>query len=84
MIKFISNVIVLVDLLSMVPESILYSFGLSSPPGHRIYKEPKIKLFKKINKPVLSHISFYLEDDDHKAVNFNGETIRFACQPIKD
>ena len=28
-------------------EPILYSFALSSPPGHKIHKEPRIKLFKK-------------------------------------
>ena len=38
-----------------IREPILFSFALSSPPGHKIYKEPKIKLFKKINKSVLSH-----------------------------
>ena len=66
-----------------IRESIFYSFALSSPPGHKIYKEPRIKLFKKINKSVLSHITFYFEDDDHKAVDFNGETISFTCQLIK-
>ena len=31
-------------------ESILFSFGLSSPPHHKIYKKPRVKLFfKKIN-----------------------------------
>ena len=30
-----------------IREPILYSFALSSPPGHKIYKEPKVKLFKK-------------------------------------
>ena len=30
-----------------IREPILYSFALSSPPGHRIYKEPMIKLFKR-------------------------------------
>ena len=64
-------------------EPILYSFALSSPPGHKIYKEPRVKLFKKINISVLSHITFYFEDDDHKAVDFNGETISFTCQLIK-
>ena len=64
-------------------EPILYSFSLDQPPGHKIYKEPKVKLFKKINKSVLSHISFYLEDDDYKGVDFNGETISFTCQLIK-
>ena len=63
-----------------VREAILYSFALSSPPGHKTFKEPKVKLFKKINKSVLSHITFYIEDDDYKAVDFNGETISFTCQ----
>ena len=64
-------------------EPILFSFALSSPPGHKIYKEPRVKLFKKVNKSVLSHITFYFEDDDHKAVDFNNETINFTCQLIK-
>ena len=66
-----------------VREPILFSFALSSPPGHKIYKERSVKLFKKINKSVLSHITFYFEDDDHKPVGFNGETISFTCQSIK-
>ena len=66
-----------------IREPILYSFALSSPPGHRIYNEPRIKLFKKIKKSVLSHITFYFEDNNHKAVDFNGETISFTCQLIK-
>ena len=64
-------------------EPILYSFALDQPPGHKIYKEPKVKLFKKINKRVLSHITFYLEDDDYKPVDFNNEIISFTCQLIK-
>ena len=66
-----------------VREPILYSFALSSPPGHKIFKEPRIKLFKKINKSVLSHITFYFEDDDYKPVDFQNETISFTCQLIK-
>ena len=66
-----------------IREPILYSFALDQPPVHKIYKEPKVKLFKKINKSVLSHITFYFEDDDYKAVDFNGETISFTCQLIK-
>ena len=30
-----------------VREPILYSFALDTPPGQKIYKEPRIKLFKK-------------------------------------
>ena len=64
-------------------EPILFSFVLSSPPGHKIYKEPRVKLFKKVNKSVLSHITFYFEDDDYKPVDFHNETISFTCQLIK-
>ena len=71
------------SILNGIREPILYSFALSSPPGHKIYKEPRVKLFKKINKSVLSHITFYFEDDDHKPVDFNNETISFTCQLIK-
>ena len=63
-----------------VREPILYSFALLSPPANKIYKEPRVKLFKKTTKSVLPHITFYSEDDDHKAVDLNGETIRFTCQ----
>ena len=66
-----------------IRESILFNFALSSPPGYKKYKEPRVKLFKKINKSILSHITFYFEDDDHKPVNFNGETVSFTCQLIK-
>ena len=66
-----------------IREPILYSFALSSPPGHKIYKEPRVKLFKKVNKSVLSQITFYFEDDDYKAVDFNGGMISFTCQLSK-
>ena len=66
-----------------VREANLYSFALSSPPGHKIFKEPKMKLFKRVNKSVLSHITFYLEDDDHKPVDFHNKTIGFTCQLIE-
>ena len=66
-----------------VRETISYSFALSSPPGHKIYKETRVKLFKKTIKPVISHITFYLEDDDHKAVDFINDTVSFTCHLIK-
>ena len=37
-------------------EPILFSFGLTSRPGRKRFKEPTIKLFKEINKYVLSQI----------------------------
>ena len=66
-----------------VREPVLYFFALDQPPNHEIYKEPKVKLFKKINKSVLSHIAFYLEDDVYKPVDFNNEIVSFTCQLIK-
>ena len=66
-----------------IREPFLYSFALSSPLRHKIYKEPRVKLFKKISKSVLSHITFYFEDDARKPVDFNNETISFTCQLIK-
>ena len=66
-----------------IRELILYSFALDQPPGHTIYKEQKVKLFEKVNKSVLSHITFYVKDDDYKAVDFNGESISITCQLIK-
>ena len=71
------------SILDGIRQPILFSFALDQPPGHKIYKEPKVKIFKKVNKSVLSHINFYFEDDDHKPVDFNGETISFTCQLIK-
>ena len=59
----------------------LYCTALHSI-GHPviIYKQPRVKLLKKF---VLSHVTFYVEDDDHKAVNFNGETMRFFVEYLK-
>ena len=64
-------------------EPILYSFTLSSPPGFKICKEPRRKVFKRTEKSVLLHITFYLEDDDHKPVDFNGEIFSFTCQLVE-
>ena len=71
------------SVLNGVRQPILYSFALDKPPERITYKEPRIKLFEKINKHVLSHEAFYSEDDDHKAVDFNEETVNFNCQLIK-
>ena len=46
-------------------------------------KNQESNFLKKINKSVLSHVNFYFEDDDHKHVDFNGETISFTCQLIE-
>ena len=60
-----------------------YSFALEKPPAHKIYKQTRNENFKQIKKSVLHRITFYLEDDDQKPVNFKGKTISFTCQLIK-
>ena len=72
-----------VSVVNGIRRPVLYNFALSSPPGHIIHKEPRIKLFKTVNKSVLSDKSFYLEDNDQKLVDFNGETINFTSQLIE-
>ena len=62
---------------------ILFSFVLDKKPGYKVFSEPGTILYKKINKSVLNTITFYLEDDNNKVVDFNGETLTFTLQMIK-
>ena len=62
---------------------ILYSFVLDKLPGFKVLCEPETIHYKKTNKSVLNNITFYLEDDDHKEVDFNGETLTITLQMIK-
>ena len=66
-----------------VRQSILYSFLLDKKLGYKVFCEPETIHYKKINKSVLNTITFYLEDDINKEVNFNGETLTFTLQMIK-
>ena len=66
-----------------VRQPILFSFILDKPSGYKVFCEPETIHYKKINKSVLNTISFYLEDDDNKIVDFNGETLTFTLQMIK-
>ena len=64
-------------------QPILFSFVLDKPSGYKIVCEPETIDYKKINKSVLSDITFYLEGNDHKEVDFNGETLSFTLEMIK-
>ena len=64
-------------------EPILYSFVLNKLPGYKVFSEPETIHYKKINKYALNTITFYLEDNDRKEVDFNGETLTFTLQIIK-
>ena len=62
---------------------ILYSFVLDKPSGYKVFCKPETIHYKKINKSVLNTITFYLEDDNDKVVDFNQETMTFTLQMIK-
>ena len=66
-----------------VRQPILYSFVLDKLPGYKVFCEPETIHYKKINKSVSNTITFYLEDNDHKEVDFNQETLTFTLQMIK-
>ena len=64
-------------------QPILYSFVLDKRSGYKIFSEPETIHYKKINKSVLNTITFYLEDDNNKEIDFNQETLTFTLQMIK-
>ena len=66
-----------------IRQPIINSFVLNKPSGYKIFCQPETIHYKKINKSVLNTITFYLEDDKNKEVNFNGETLTFTLQMIK-
>ena len=66
-----------------VRQPILFSFVSDKPSGYKIFCQPETIHYKKINKSVLNTITFYLEDDNNKVVDFNGETLTFTLQLIK-
>ena len=66
-----------------VRQPILFGFVLDKPSGPSFFSEPETIFYKKINTSVLNTITFYLEIDDNKEVNFNGETLTFTLKMIK-
>ena len=66
-----------------VRQPIFYSFILDKPSGYKVICGPETIHYKNINKSVLNTITFYLEDDSNKEVNFNQETLTFTLQMIK-
>ena len=66
-----------------IRQPILYSLVLDKPSGYKVFCQPETIHYKKINKSVLNTITFYLEDDNNKVVDFNGETLTFTLQMIK-
>ena len=67
-----------------IREPILFSFVLDKLPGYKVFCEPETIHHKNINKSVLNTITLYSEDDNNKEVDFNGETLTFTLQKIKN
>ena len=66
-----------------VRQPILLSFVFYKQSGCNVFRQPGTIHNIKINKSVLNTITFYLENDWHKEVSFNGETLTFTLQLIK-
>ena len=66
-----------------VRQPILFSFVLDKPSGYKVFCQPETIHHKKLNKSVLNTITFYLEGDNNKLVDFNNETLTFTLQMIK-
>ena len=64
-------------------QPIIFSFVLDKLPGHKVFCEPETVHYKKIKKSILNTITFYLEDDNDKEVDFNGETLTFTLKKNK-
>ena len=65
-----------------IRQPILFTFVLDKPSGYKIFCEPETIHYKKICFE-LNTITFYLEDDNNKEVDFNQETLTFTLQMIK-
>ena len=63
---------------------ILFSFVLDRKPGYKDFCEPETIHYRKINKSVVNTMTFYLGDNNNKEVNFNGETLTFTLQMVKN
>ena len=64
---------------------LLFSFVLDKDKttGYKVFCEPETILYKKVNKSFLNTITFCLEDDNNKEVDFNQEIKTFTLQMIK-
>ena len=60
-----------------------YSFNLDKTTAYKLFCEPETFLYTKKNKSVLNTLTFYIEDNEGKEVNFSQETLTFTLQMIE-
>ena len=64
-------------------QRISHNFVLYKPAGCQVFCAPETIHYRIINKSVLNTITFYLEDDNHEQIHFNGRTLTFTPQMSK-
>ena len=67
-----------------IRDPILFSFVLDKPAGYKVFCEPETIRYKRLNKPVLNTITFYLENNNKEEGDFNQEKLTFTLQMIKN
>ena len=58
-------------------ELLVFSSALDKPPGFNFFVSKK-QLLKKVNDIVWNILTFYLEDDDRRGVDFRRKTMTFV------
>ena len=58
------------SVLNGIRQPIMFSFVLDKPSGYKVFFEPEMIHYKKINKSVLNTITFHLENDNIEEVDF--------------
>ena len=71
------------SILGALRQAILISFNLDKPARYKVFYEPETFHHKTTKKSALNTITFYLENDNHQEVNFNGQTLTITLQLIK-
>ena len=64
-------------------QPILSSFVLDKPSGYKLFCEPEMIHYRKLNQSVLNTINFCLGVINNEEVDFNGKTLTFLLQMIK-
>ena len=67
-----------------IRKPIFYTFILDKPFGYKVFYEHETIHHQITNKSVWNTITFLLENDNHKEVNGNGETLTFTLQLMKN
>ena len=71
------------SVVNCLKEPLLISFVLDKPARYNVFCEPEMINYKKIIENVLNTVTFCLQDDKSKEVDFNQKILTFTSQLIK-